>query len=81
MGTLAGPEHQAAHGDVQDSLLGGHSVTLIVRTSLFPYERSRLMIKGSAKPAVTFEAITSELVASLADEWRLPTMAECDMQM
>ena len=81
MGTLAGPEHQAAHGDVQDSLLCGHSVTLIVRTSLFPYNQSRLMTKGSAKPAVTFKAVTSEIVASLAGEWRLPTMAECLLHM
>ena len=76
MGTLAGPEHQAAHADVQDSLLCGHSVTLIVRTCLFPYDRSRGM-KVMAYPPVTFRAVMDGIVASLANEWRLPTMSEC----
>ena len=76
MGTLAGPEHQAAHADVQDSLLCGHSVTLIVRTSLFPYNQSRRMGQ-MANPAVTFKAVVGEVVASLANDWRLPVLSEC----
>ena len=76
MGTLAGPEHQAAHADVQDSLLCGHSVTLIVRTSLFPYNQSRRMSQ-MANPAVTFKAVMGEVVASLANDWRLPVLSEC----
>ena len=77
LGTLAGPEHQAVHGSVQqDSLLEGHSVTLIVRTSLFPYNQSRRM-KQMASPAITFKAVVSELVSAFEGAWRLPTMAEC----
>ena len=76
MGTLAGPEHQAAHTDVQDSLLCGHSVTLIVRTCLFPYNQSRRM-RQMASPAVTFMAVMCGIVASLANEWRIPTMSDC----
>ena len=80
IGTLAGPEHQAAHADVQDSLLGDHSVTLIVRTCLFPYNQARRM-KQMASPAVTFRAVMGGIVASLANEWRLPTMSECDAHL
>ena len=79
LGTLAGPEHQAAHAEVQDSVHGGHSVTLIVRTSLFPYNQSRLMSQV-AKPVITFEAIVSEIVSAFEAGWRLPTMAECESQ-
>ena len=76
LGTLAGPEHQAAHAEVQDSLLWGHSVTLIVRTCLFPYNQSRRM-RQMASPAVTFRAVMDGIVASFANAWRLPTMSEC----
>ena len=51
-------------------------VTLIVRTSLFPYNQSRRM-KSIANLAVTFEAVMDGIVASLANEWRLPTMSDC----
>ena len=76
LSTLAGPEHQAAHADVQDSLLCGHSVTLVVRTSLFPYNQSRGM-KRVAHPAVTFRAVMDGIVASLANAWRLPALSDC----
>ena len=78
LGTLAGPEHQAAHALVQppDSLQGGHSVTLIVRTSLFPYNQSRRM-KAMANPAITFKAVVEEMVSAFEGAWRLPTMQEC----
>ena len=53
MGTLAAPEHQAVHANGQNSLLRArHSVTLIVRTTLFPYNQSRRM-RQMASPAVT----------------------------
>ena len=75
--TLSGPEHQAAHDVVQDSLLCEHSVVLIVRTSLFPYSQSRRM-EQVANPAATFYALANEFVAGLrANAWRLPTLGEC----
>ena len=77
MGTLAAPEHQAVHAHAPDSLLRGrHSVTLSVRTCLFPYNQSRRM-RQMASLAVTFQAVVAEIVASLANEWRLPTLSEC----
>ena len=75
MGTLAGPEHQAAHADAPESLLC-HSVTLLVRTCLFPYSQSRRM-RQMANPPVTFEAVMGGIVASLANGWRLPAMSDC----
>ena len=82
IGTFTGPEHQAAHTAVQDSLQGGHSVTLILRTSLFPYDKSRGM-KQVATPAAVLYALVAEFAAELgaAACWRLPTLEECLAQV
>ena len=82
LGTFSGPDHQASHAAVQDSLLRGHSVTLIIRTSLFPYNQSRRMNSVANPPAVFF-AMVEEFVAELGASvcWRLPTLSQCMAQM
>ena len=79
--TVSGPDHQASHAVAQDSLLRGHSVTLIIRTSLFPYNQSRRMNAVANPPAVLY-AVVEEFVAELGATacWRLPTLSQCQAQ-
>ena len=77
--TGTGAEHQVRHqpprGPREVHL--GHSVTCMLRTTLFPYERSRTM-RGVPNPPELFYALASSFMGSLRDEcWRLPTLEEC----
>ena len=51
-------------------------VCFFVRACLFPNDQSR-RVKQIATPPVAFEAVMGGIVASLANEWRLPTMSDC----
>ena len=83
VGTLTGPEHQVLHKYSRpDELLdlpglGPCSVTVMCRTSLFPYNRSR--IRGTTpSPKQFFETLTASFQDSLLRQmFRLPTLGDC----
>ena len=79
LGTMTGPRHQVVHTPSlgPDELLDGHSVVLILRTTLFPYDRSRGK-KNIPSPECTFRALASSFLASLQKEkFVLPTLEQC----
>ena len=82
-GQLTGPTHQVFHVNsapddkVDCTSLGPASVTVMFRTGLFPYYRSRMRSRIPDTPAL-FAALASSFVQGLVtEEFRLPTLAEC----
>ena len=78
-GGLTGPTHGVQHTpSPPDQLLEEtQSVSVMMRTTLFPHTQSRL--RGTTPhPVEFFHAISASFAASLADsQWRLPTLAAC----
>jgi hypothetical protein len=83
LGVLTGPRHGVKHlPSMPDQLLphrlGQLSVTIMMRTTLFPHCRSRL--KGTTpSPSVWYGRLAESLSASLSSlQWKLPSRAECE---
>lgn len=63
--------------DAAELLDGNLSVTVMLRTSLFPYNRARLR-NTTPSPRPFFELLAETFRAySVEMPWRLPTLAEC----
>ena len=79
LGGLTGPVHGVEHTpSPHDQLLEGNkSVSIMMRTTLFPFTQSRQ--RGTTPhPVGFFRSISESFVASFAEcSWRLPTLAEC----
>ncbi len=80
---LTGPMHEVSHhGTLQGELLqlpglGDCSVTIMMRTALFPACRSRLR-NTTPSPAKMFTAVAEALRAGMASStWKLPTLVDC----
>lgn len=83
LGVLTGPRHGVTHRpSVPDQLLphrlGQLSVTIMLRTTLFPHTRSR--VKGTTPaPTVWYHRLAENLSTSLATlPWQLPSRAACE---
>jgi hypothetical protein len=83
LGQLTGPEHQVLHQHADDDELllvpgeGKCSVTVMLRTGLFPHCRSRLR-NTTPSPVKLFRSWAESFRISVASGlWRLPTLAEC----
>jgi len=82
LGVMTGPRHQVTHRpSMPDQLLphrlGQMSVTIMLRTTLFPHDRSRLMGTTPA-PQVWYHRLAESFSTSLATmQWQLPSLAEC----
>ena len=79
MGVMAGPKHQVLHTPSlgPEELLGNHGAVLILRTTLFPHDRSRGM-KSIPSPECVFTALASRFLQSLLKEkFVLPSLQEC----
>jgi hypothetical protein len=78
-GGLTGPTHGVQHTpSPPDQLLEKtQSVSVMMRTTLFPYTQSR--IRGTTPhPVEFFHGISRSFALSLANsQWRLPTLAAC----
>ena len=79
-GTLTGPEHEVTHSlpkSAQETL-DGHSISINLRCCLFPHSRSRSK-NTTPSPQVMFRGmVTSFKDALCSEQWRLPSLAECD---
>ena len=61
----------------QQETLDGHSLSINLRTCLFPHCRSRAM-KTSPAPKPFFDALVSSFTDVLRrNQWRLPALGEC----
>ena len=79
LGTMTGPSHQVLHTPSlgPEELLCDHAVVLILRTTLFPHDRSRGK-KNIPTPACVFTALASSFLLSLQKEtFVLPTEQQC----
>ena len=79
VGTLTGPEHQVVHMLPRASAecCDDHSVTIMVRTTLFPHNMARTM-KNLPVPKAMFEALTSAVRHTIASaSWRFPSHCLC----
>jgi hypothetical protein len=78
LGTLTGPWHGVRHTPSQaDQLLGDMSLSHMLRTTLFPHDRSR--VKGTTPaPQGWFHRLHSIFSQFLDRPWRLPTLSECE---
>ena len=79
IGTMTGPKHQVIHSDslAPDELLGGHGVVLILRTTLFPHDRSRGK-RNTPSPECVFRSLASSFLHSLLKEqFVLPSLEQC----
>jgi hypothetical protein len=83
LGVLTGPRHGVTHlPSMPDQLLphrlGQLSVTIMMRTTLFPHCRSRL--KGTTpSPSIWYGRLAENLSASLSSlQWQLPSRAACE---
>ena len=79
LGTMTGPRHQVLHTAAlgPEELLDGHGVVLILRTALFPHDRSRGK-QSIPQPEGVFRALASSFLASLQKEkFVLPTIEQC----
>ena len=78
-GTVTGGMHSVAHQPprLQHEVLDEHSITVMIRTTLFPGVGARRM-KRLPLPAPMFAALASSFVASLSKEpFLLPRLEEC----
>ena len=78
LGVLTGCQHQVIHKlpRAEVETCEGHSVTCMLRTTLFAHNQSRLMV-SPPKPRALFEAMAASFVSSFANErFQLPTLAE-----
>jgi hypothetical protein len=84
LGLLTGPWHQVSHqpaaaGELLSlAKLGDCSVTVMVRTALFPHCRSRTR-NTTPSPKVLFRDLAAVLRAAVASgPWTLPSLAMCE---
>ena len=80
-GVVTGCRHSVAHQPprLAQETFKGHSITCMIRCSLFPDFASRRMIRVPL-PKEMFEALALSFVASLRKEpWALPSLAECSV--
>ena len=83
-GQVTGAEHQVHHRAASSQAellqlpgLGQCSVTVMLRTALFPYNRAR-MRNTTPSPVVVFHALAKSFRESCArGNWRLPSLVEC----
>ena len=87
IGQLTGPLHQVLHQQALESELlevpglGRLACTVMMRTSLFAHNRSRLR-SHTPSPRACFEALARCFREGLASEaFRLPTLVECQEHM
>ena len=80
LGTLTGHRHQVLHrlpraeAEAKDT----HSITVMVRTTLFPAPRAHCMAR-MPNPVPMFLALAASFVQSINEEpWRLPSLEECE---
>ena len=82
-GLLTGPKHQVRHlpavdGELLDvPRLGALSVTVMMRTALFPHDRSRLRNTTPSPVPVFRTMIRAFLQSNAVSSFRLPTLSEC----
>ena len=84
VGCLTGPEHQVCHLPCRDDELldvpglGACSLTLMLRTALFPGCRSRVRNTTPAPPQLlhVIAEVCSRTFAT--EEFRFPTLRECE---
>jgi hypothetical protein len=84
-GQVTGAQHQVHHraASSQAELLqlagfGQCSVTVMLRTALFPYNHARLR-NVTPSPVVVFQALARSFRESCArGNWRFPSLAECE---
>ena len=80
-GTFTGPEHQVTHSlpkSVQETL-DGHSISINLRTCLFPHGWSRLTKASPTPKAVFLSLVCSFRHALCSEQWRLPSLAQCEL--
>ena len=83
LGLLTGPKHQVRHIPAVDGellavpRLGALSVTVMMRTALFPHDRSRLRNTTPSPVPVFRTMIRAFLQSNTASSFRLPTLSEC----
>jgi hypothetical protein len=85
LGQVTGAEHQVHHrvASCPSELLhlpsfGQTSVTVMLRTALFPFNRAR-MRNTTPSPVVVFQALARSFRESCArGVWRFPSLAECE---
>ena len=82
-GLLTGPQHQVIHTKAASSELlrvpgvGELSVSIMMRTSLFPYNRARQR-DTTPNPREVFESLAETFRQGLEGQpWRLPTLKDC----
>ena len=78
LGTLTGPLHQVRHDlpRADCEVHRGHSVSIMLRTTLFPHSRARAM-KHVAEPQF-LGCLSRAFAESLRDlPWSLPDLAQC----
>ena len=77
LGTLTGPLHEVHH-DLPHSHTEtclGHSVSIMIRTSLFPHNRQRAM---NRPPDDILRSLAQTFSEALRDlPWRMPGLAMC----
>ena len=79
LGTVTGAQHQVSHLGPRAMCeeRGGHSVTCMIRTTLFPKFRSRVM-NTTPSPPEFFRALAQSFTQSLqTQEWVLPSLDQC----
>ena len=79
VGVLTGAKHQVLHEQARhaEELQGDHAITAMMRCSLFPAPRSRLMAHVPF-PSEMFMVLAESMAENLLDlSWRLPTLADC----
>ena len=81
MGQLSGPKHQVHHLSARsgEAFFGGFgplSVTVMVRTDLFPYCRSRLLSTTPAPHGFFLMLAEAFRQATMQGCWELPSLAE-----
>ena len=82
-GLLTGPQHQVIHTEAASSELlrvpglAELSVSIMMRTSLFPYNRARQR-DTTPNPRAVFESLADTFRQGLEGQpWRLPTLKDC----
>ena len=79
LGTVTGAPHQVSHLSPRASCEErvGYSVTCMIRTTLFPKFRSRVM-NTTPSPPEFFQALAQSFTQSLqTQEWVLPSLDQC----
>ena len=82
LGVVAGALHQVVHRPPRfpTDALEGHSLTCMIRTTLFPAPRGRIRRRLPLPPKM-FDRLATNIVTSLREEpFRLPSLEECSAE-